>query len=251
MFTQFRSRYPTGAIVSELIAIDKNQYIVRVLVQVAGATLSSGLAMADTVELAEDKARERSLKFLGLGQMTEPLPKADLPKLETPLPEAKSAQVHESIDPPLEHQPTETPKMESIAMSSDHWLSSANYVQPKTEFSPSQDSPTEEPRATVKGRGASLPHLPINEQEASENTMRPQQEQLSVTATPTTSSITDHDDDLSSDIAKTDIELRRLGWSAEQGAAYLLKAYGKRSRRNLSPEELLDFLHYLECLPTP
>ncbi len=49
---------------------------------------------------------------------------------------------------------------------------------------------------------------------------------------------------------KTDVEIKRLSWTKEQGRDFLLKTYGKRSRLHLTDEELLDFLHYLESQPT-
>lgn len=57
--------------------------------------------------------------------------------------------------------------------------------------------------------------------------------------------------DFSDYIARTNIELARLGWTTEQGKAHLLKTYGKRSRQLLSDPELVDFLAYLESQPTP
>ena len=56
--------------------------------------------------------------------------------------------------------------------------------------------------------------------------------------------------DLSDIIAQTDVELQRLGWSVNQGREFLEKTYGRRSRHDLSDEELLEFLLYLENLPT-
>lgn len=67
--------------------------------------------------------------------------------------------------------------------------------------------------------------------------------ELSVTATDPI--------DFSEVIAKSNMELKRLGWSSDQGRNYLLQTYGKRSRQLLSDEELLEFLLYLESLPTP
>jgi formylglycine-generating enzyme required for sulfatase activity len=52
-------------------------------------------------------------------------------------------------------------------------------------------------------------------------------------------------------IARTNVELKRLGWTNQQGRDYLLKTYGKRSRQLLSDAELLDFLHHLESEPSP
>ena len=44
------------------------------------------------------------------------------------------------------------------------------------------------------------------------------------------------------------IEMKRLGWTKEQGRNYLKKKYGKRSRLHLRDEELLDCLSRLRCL---
>lgn len=52
--------------------------------------------------------------------------------------------------------------------------------------------------------------------------------------------------DLSDVIAQTDVELARLGWTSVQGREYLEKTYGKRSRQQLTDEELMSFLLYLE-----
>lgn len=57
--------------------------------------------------------------------------------------------------------------------------------------------------------------------------------------------------DLSDIIAQTDVELRRLGWNVAQGREFLEKTYGKRSRHDLTDQELLAFLLYLEMQPSP
>lgn len=60
--------------------------------------------------------------------------------------------------------------------------------------------------------------------------------------------------DHSQEIMRIGIEMKRLGWSTEQGREYLKRTYGKRSRQELDDAELLDFLHYLEAqssLQTP
>ena len=56
--------------------------------------------------------------------------------------------------------------------------------------------------------------------------------------------------DLSDIIAQTDVELQRLGWGTHQGREFLERTYGKRSRHDLSDEELLEFLLYLETQPS-
>lgn len=54
--------------------------------------------------------------------------------------------------------------------------------------------------------------------------------------------------DLSDIIAQTTVEVKRLGWTNEQGKDYLLQTYGKRSRQLLTDKELLDFLKRLKAM---
>ena len=57
--------------------------------------------------------------------------------------------------------------------------------------------------------------------------------------------------DFSDIVARTNVELKRLGWTNQQWRDYLVKTYGKRSRQLLTDAELLDFLHHLESEPSP
>lgn len=54
MFAQFQASYPTGGLISELLTIYQGKFVVRVLVQVEGITRATGIAAAETPELAED-----------------------------------------------------------------------------------------------------------------------------------------------------------------------------------------------------
>jgi hypothetical protein len=66
MIHQFRILYPQGSLISELIKIDCGKYLVKASIQVDGITLTTGLAAADTIELAEDRARQRALEAIAL-----------------------------------------------------------------------------------------------------------------------------------------------------------------------------------------
>jgi len=55
--------------------------------------------------------------------------------------------------------------------------------------------------------------------------------------------------DLSDAIARTSVKLKRLNWVISKDAN-TRKQYGKRSRQELTDEEMLEFLHYLESQPT-
>lgn len=54
--------------------------------------------------------------------------------------------------------------------------------------------------------------------------------------------------DFSSLIEQTSAELKRLGWSSQQGKEYLIQTYGKRSRQLLTDGELQDFLNRLRAM---
>lgn len=54
--------------------------------------------------------------------------------------------------------------------------------------------------------------------------------------------------DLSDIIAQTDVELKRLGWTNTRGRQYLEQTYSKRSRQQLTDDELLEFLQTLQGL---
>lgn len=59
------------------------------------------------------------------------------------------------------------------------------------------------------------------------------------------------ENDRSEEIAKIGLEMKRLGWTTEQGRNYLKRTYGKRSRQELDDSELIDFLRYLEAQVSP
>lgn len=57
--------------------------------------------------------------------------------------------------------------------------------------------------------------------------------------------------DRSDEIAQIDVEMRRLGWTKQQGRKHLEQTYNKRSRQQLTDDELLAFLAYLQAQPSP
>lgn len=256
MLTQLRSRYPAGSLISELLTIYQGKYVVRAVVQVDGVILTTALAAADTVELAEDQAKKRAIQSLDLDPTPPQPPTPREPLKPTPLelkPEVPTAvpvpAASLSFESPAPLPSSFIPDQDSgviPSLTSDDWLS-ATYIQPKTDQTPDQESEgkSSTPK-TSKGRSASLPPVPTTTEMPS-----PYSDEPELSQAPASSSRPLETTDFSSDIAKTDIELRRLRWTPDQGRAHLLKTYGKRSRQHLTDNELLDFLHYLESLSTP
>jgi hypothetical protein len=224
MFSQFRVRYPTGSLISELITIDRGQYIVRAQVVVDGVVLSSGLAAAETVEGAEDRAKNRALAGIELGQTslstatssfstsagTQPtsyVPPA--PTTSSPLPNTGKLGLSS-------HTATIS---QSLPNGSDDWLSHSSETE-------SWDDPEPPPPPTPP---KSMPAPSSSAPQASVGGYR----------------------DLSDEVAKMKVELARLHWTPEQGKQHLMKTYNKSSSKDLTDEEFFDFLHYLESQPTP
>ncbi len=276
MFTQFRIHYPKGSLVTELLTIDHGKYVVRCLVQNEGTTLVTGLAAADSVELAEDRARTRALDFLGIDHSTA-----------TKQPETPSLFV-------TNHEVSVSPQLKSIASTT---FSDTPSVDISMRSDLVQPQPMQVPESTIASDARSLSSLePKREEVVSSATTTPLvDDEISFTkefdsteietsqdvvetslwmaekesSTPFTESpvasytqkeletdtsgipATATPVDFSDIIARTNVELKRLGWTNQQGRDYLVQTYGKRSRQLLTDAELLDFLHHLESEPSP
>ena len=275
MFTQFRIRYPKGSLVTELVTIDRGKYIVRYWVQNEGTTLATGLAAADTVELAEDQARTRALEALALDSSTvtkqqetpavtngevlvSPQP---TPITARAFPEATSVTTptrSESLVQPQPMRVPETtiasearslsslePKREEVAervtatplLADEMTFTYDEYDLPEVETTQEAETPlwAAEKTSTTPLNDVPVPSYAEKELETDTN-------ETPLTASPV---------DFSDIIARTNVELKRLGWTNQQGRDYLVQTYGKRSRQLLTDDELLDFLHHLESEPSP
>lgn len=255
MFAQFQSLYPQGSLISELVQIDHGKYIVRASVQIEGVIRATGMAAADTLEDAEDRARSRALMVLGITSTTEE-PAAS------------------SVKPIMQIQPN--PRVVTTTeLSNSSTYSGGVNSYPQTEattFVPSSnlnkqdlgqhfpvinkqqeqlDIPDEDFGSMSFDQSENNPLLEIPPSNVTPFTPRSYspQEEVGISTTKKTkkSEPVDHSDT----IAKIDVEMQRLNWTTEQGREHLKQAYGKRARSLLNPEELLDFLKYLETQPTP
>lgn len=267
MFNQFRRDYPKGSLVTELAAIDHGKYIVRCLVQVEGTPLVTALAAAETVELAEDQARSRALALLGISATTItaeqeiPVVNREVPQPPTPTPVAATAFSSETLhQTPSTRFPepsivTDTSRFPSFDSNREEVASvavttswGADEMTLTDEASPevaiSQD--VEKPlwMAPEESSPTPLEDTPVTSSTQSKRKRQPEVDTTTTTAPDTPV-------DFSDIIARTNVELKRLGWTTQQGKDYLLQTYGKRSRQLLTDGELLDFLHHLESEPTP
>ncbi|NCJ08642.1 hypothetical protein GS597_19450 [Synechococcales cyanobacterium C] len=214
MYAQFRTQYPMGSLTSEVLQAQEGHYIVRAIVQVGNTTLATGLSAASSIEQAEDRARARALIVLGI----------ELPTYE---PQAHLMEVTESQSAPtarLSAHQLELPSALTAPSELAEWqaIEASSPVRPTLQ---SESSQTTVPWA----------ELPFSRQDSAPSAPKPASAPL----------------DLSDVITQTDVELKRLRWTTAKGRKYLEQVYSKRSRQHLTTPELLEFLQYLQSLPTP
>ncbi|NES86035.1 MAG: hypothetical protein F6K10_34235 [Moorea sp. SIO2B7] len=275
MLTQFRIRYPQGSLISELITIDHGKYVVQVSVEVEGVTLATGLAGADTVEQAEDHARTRALNLLDLAPTKVPEVQVSTPvasDLPTPIASVKMATHTYSESDLVEtnHQTNFSLTTEEVipTQSEPSYLETASNQLSDLPVATAEFSETDAiPETTETETQGSLfdnekivpqiketfPETEISLETESTEPLSKISDSISEEPVKekTVTSSTSAPQDFSEIIAKSTVEIKRLGWTNEQGRDYLLQTYGKRSRQLLTDEELLEFLEYLENQPTP
>ncbi len=266
MLTQFRQCYPQGSLISELLTIDAGQYVVRVSVQNQGLTLGTGLAAARMLEEAEDKARKRALETLDLTfPLSQPtsLPttvEPDAPSLPELLPTSgpekkkkSTKSSHSSQKEDLEIVQLSEETLEIVQLSEETAVDSPPSPEVEAETAQEEVKPSEtETKTASEKNGLAAKNLEITLEKplSFEETAEPE---IEVETSETAEAVTPPLDfsqpmDFSDVIAETNVELKRLGWTQEQGRNYLIQTYGKRSRQLLSDEELVEFLQYLKRL---
>lgn len=233
LLAQFRDRYPDSSLISDLINVHGDQFVVRATIKINGTALASGMAADVHLEVAEDRARQRALAVMGIMPTSSPTTSAQTPA--PPSPEAAPSRPTPP-SPAAEKTPQLSPQpAESVPKTVPDRPNPAATSPPATETAASEQPQLAKPPSPLSE--ASEPDQPTSTAASKDST-------VAATQAPTPV-------DLSDVIAQTDVELRRLGWSVAQGREYLEKTYNKRSRHDLSDEELLEFLLYLESLPTP
>lgn len=261
ILAQFQNLYPKGSLISELVQIDRGQYIIQVTVQVEGVIRATGMAAAATVEEAEDRARDRALMVLGMptaspesGELTEtltetkvasiPASSSEVGKVEAP--QKPAVAPIKSNTPPI---PAKDLPSENDAQIPEIAATQSNNVELQIPV------PLETVRETSRQK---IDNQPVADMDVSATNIKPFPQRSSnksqgSSTQKTTGKKKKNSDPVNSadDIAKIGVEMERLGWTIEQGRDYLFKTYNKRSRHSLTPEELKDFLQYLESQPQP
>ena len=248
MLAKFRQRYPQGSLVSELIEIDRGFYIVKVSVQVDRIVLATGLAGASTIEAAEDSARERAIAVvLSDGEaivdstVNNTSNLVDRTSLKEPITQINSNEPEREI---VNLQETETPikanEPEEISLPEPTPPRSESILEPRSE--PRSEPEPSTPQSNLFSGTFTMP--------TETSIIEPESVEV-VDSTPAIATLNSEEMDFNEIKQKTDIEIKRLGWTKDNGREFLKSRYGKRSRLHLTDEQLLEFLQYLEQQPTP
>ncbi|MCL6752800.1 hypothetical protein KBT16_18210 [Nostoc sp. CCCryo 231-06] len=291
MLAQFQSLYPKGSLISELVQIFQGKYIVRASVQIEGVTRATGMAAAETVEAAEDQARTRALIVLGITNAPQqsvafssnPIPPAQLnPFLNTKGGLDESAAYSSAKDedfvssqwPVVSDKEISIPpskvrniKPEIVTNTNEQYGYSSGASLPSDTYSHDLgqnfpvttnrelefEPPVESLEITFDNQVENQTFPAISANNVTPFTPRSYSPQEDVATPLVTGKRKKKAEpvDLSDVIAKTDVELQRLGWTPEQGREHLIETYGKRGRTLLTEEELHGFLKYLQSQPDP
>ena len=266
MLAKFRERYPLGSLVGELVKIDRNTYIVRVSIQVDDRVLSTALAGADTVEAAEDAARQRAIAALMLDTARSSVDQNST-KVNSPVVAANTTaddRVEQSSIKEIAQQPvTESnnePKNVNFSEAESAVASEpTSTFAPETAPEPEIDVATSPNTLPTAASEPAVPSTTLFDNTFTTESEPPLIQEDNYTDTTSESAELDFNSDASELEAmdfneikqKTDIEIKRLGWTKDDGREFLKSRYGKRSRLHLTDEQLLEFLRYLEKLPNP
>jgi hypothetical protein len=241
MLQKLRQRYPQVALISELVQIDHGKYIVRAIIEIEGKTVVTGLAAADTVEIAEDRARERALLLLEA---------ENTPDL----------QLVEKVSPNNISLPSDLPKTVPSTKKSTKTAKVTEIPRPEAKIEPELPQVKDIPPAKIEPELPQVKDIPLPEPEPLLLEMEtdnysllselPEEASLTEEEPPAPEPVVVIPEEIDYSVLKTkiDVEMKRLAWTTEKGREYLISTYGKKSRLLLTNEELLEFYNYLSSI---
>ena len=198
-----------------LVHAESGNRVVEVRALRGSTPLGSALGEAANAEEAEQRALDRLLSRLG--------PLEELSASNTPIP----AETSPPADPPLNlsaHPPAHPPV-------------SAPVTPPTAE-------------APASGQGPRLPSAPVLRAATNSPPRAGPATTTPAAPPPAAADPPAEPEDWSSELARLDLELRRLGWTREQEGEYLQRAFSHPSRSRItSYTDLKAYLDVLEGLP--
>jgi hypothetical protein len=266
---RFRQHYPQGSIISDLVQIHGDQYVVKVSVLSANTVLVSTLAADANLMLAENRAMERALTILGIQDLQQPAhepinltvtPLPDLPiGLTNSIAESTSATILEDTYPAI------SVHSEPVASLPEPLLNLVEIVESPIII---EDMPTTNGKVAVDSMPpefpTTLPELPIETTPEPALPVAKSSRTKKAATTPdpllaessdkapfdeTTLPIAEPPLSVTDMIPMINMELKRLGWSKDRGRDYMVSLYNKRASALLSDDELFGLLQHLRAEP--
>ena len=265
MFAEFRALYPAGQLICELLTVHHGKFVVRCLVQVDGKTIATAMSAAESVEDAEDRARLRAIAVLGFAApdrasaSVSPAPVAPVaPVAAVPVspPDAVPVPVRPALDP--------LPVLEMPVAEKSQLPHQSNFVKTEEKLNEEPIAPVAEPLQPTVDRVEATGFVPkqldsdawlsssygepaeLDVPTGSQSELLQGAAQLRELQPIAVGIPSDAIEDNSDTIAHIEAILRRLKWTKKQETDCLEHNYGKSSQRELSSEQLVDFLEYLE-----
>ncbi len=232
MLAQFQARYPNASLLSQLLTIHQGRFVVQVSVQIENVIRATGMAAAETIELAEDSARLRAIALISTSEITPSVPIQLTSPQEDVVPTISELTAPISVTnlSNFEHSaPTPNPVEdypEFASISSKDYSAPAELNSDPVEFGIEPITPaTNNPVTAFNNVTPFVPRTFVPEALIEDST-----EPI----------------DLSDTLIAIETELRNLRWTAEQERKYINRIYKKASRDLLSTSQLFEFLNYLQ-----
>jgi len=240
MFAQFRSQYPQGRIQTEMLAKIDGLHAFRAIVSQGDAVMGTATAIDSDLEIAEDRAIKRALAIAGIsfdhnfdsnyGGRSPML--TQVSRESTTINSLPSANFN---------------AIGSASLSSGHsdMTHTTHNIQSEPALEYVRDQPNSRDQYINNYTDEYIP-VQINDFQSSESELV-----SPIAPKPAPPQIASEPMDLSNAISNIDVEMARLGWTKVQGRDYLVRTFDKKSRQQLTNDELLKFLAHLKSLATP
>jgi hypothetical protein len=253
MFEQFRQQYPQGCISSDLVQIHEDRYVVRVAIQAEGMPLAAALAVDTDLAIAQDQATLKALAIVGIKEQLGNV-KSEISRSLTPT--AKAIEPTETMPimpfpiPTVSEKPPTAPneyppgfydqsEESTLEMEEEFSFSTADVEEEKLPVALVPESEEVEPETILE-----VTAPPVAKASKSPKKAMVEAESIPEPAIPISNdsplTVTDM-------IPLINMELKRLGWSKDQGRDYMVKLYNKRASALLSDEELFGLLQHLQA----